>query len=106
MTEPRKVGTLGTLAKIAGHGLTPRNHRLGTLGTLGTPCFFHINSEQGKNPRAHAKEKHPCPACPACPTTLYNIIYIIILYIYRNKGFLFGHGGRHFGHAGSRFGHA
>ena len=39
MTEPRKVGTLGTLAEIAGHGLTPRNYRLGTLGTLGTGVF-------------------------------------------------------------------
>ena len=82
MTEPRKVGTLGTLAEIAGHGLTPRNYRLGTLGTLGTPLSFHINSEQGKNPRAHAKGKTPVPSVPSVPSTpLKKILYNNIIYL-------------------------
>ena len=82
MTEQQKVGTLGTLAKIAGHGLTPRNHRLGTLGTLGTPCFFHINCEQGKIPARTREGKTPVPSVPSVPSTpLKNIIYNNIIYL-------------------------
>ena len=82
MTEPRKVGTLGTLAEIAGHGLTPRNYRLGTLGTLGTPCFFHINCEQGKIPARTREGKTPVPSVPSVPSTpLKNIIYNNIIYL-------------------------
>ena len=82
MTEQQKVGTLGTLAKIAGHGLTPRNHRLGTLGTLGTPCFFHINCEQGKIPARTRERKTPVPSVPSVPSTpLKNIIYNNIIYL-------------------------
>ena len=82
MTKQQKVGTLGTLAKIAGHGLTPRNHRLGTLGTLGTPCFFHINCEQGKIPARTREGKTPVPSVPSVPSTpLKNIIYNNIIYL-------------------------
>ena len=82
MTKQQKVGTLGTLAKIAGHGLTPRNHRLGTLGTLGTPCFFHINCEQGKIPARTREGKPPVPSVPSVPSTpLKNIIYNNIIYL-------------------------
>ena len=82
MTEQQKVGTLGTLAKIAGHGLTPRNHRLGTLGTLGTPCFFHINCEQGKIPARTREGKTPVPSVPSVPTyPLYYNLYNNISYI-------------------------
>ena len=82
MTEQQKVGTLGTLAKIAGHGLTTRNHRLGTLGTLGTPYFFHINCEQGKIPARTREGKTPVPSVPSVPSTpLKNIIYNNIIYL-------------------------
>ena len=82
MTKQQKVGTLGTLAKIAGHGLTPRNHTPGTLGTLGTPCFFHINCEQGKIPARTREGKTPVPSVPSVPSTpLKNIIYNNIIYL-------------------------